>query len=130
LLNLAAAMKQLLIVAKDPTLCDAVATALRDVPCVLTSADSAESALAVLLDHRIDLIFLDLQGLGKDALRVLQAVRSDGNPVPVFVAPTRRAEDMASLRAAASRGIYYETMRIPVAHAEIRAATTAAFSLS
>jgi CheY-like chemotaxis protein len=120
-------MKQLLIVATDPTLCDIVATALRDVSCTLTCADNAAAALAVLQAQPIDLVFIDQQGLGADGLSVLQAIRSSGNPVPVFVAPTCRAEDMASLRAAAGRGIYYETMRTPIAHAEIRAATTAAF---
>lgn len=121
-------MKQLLIVAQDASLPDIVASALQDVACALTCVSDAGAALEILRSQRVDLVFLDLQGLGRGGLEVLQAVRARGNPVPVFVTPTRSEEDMASLRAAAGRGVYYETMRTPVAHAEIRAATTAAFS--
>lgn len=121
-------MKQLLIIAKDPTLPTAVAAALRDVPCTLTCVDDAAAALVVLHSQPVDLIFLDLQGLGSDGLDLLQVLRGRSNPVPVFVAPTPCADEMATLRAAAGRGVYYETMRTPLAQAEIRAATTAAFS--
>lgn len=120
-------MKQLLIVAKDPVLPDAVTTALADLPCAMTCVDSAAAALEVLENRRVDLVFIDLRNLGQEGLGVLQALRASGNPVPVFVAPTHE-EEMRSWRAAANRGVYYETMRTPVAESEIRAATTAAFS--
>jgi CheY-like chemotaxis protein len=118
-------MKQLLIIAKDPTLPTAVATALQGVSCALTSVCEAEAAFALLESTPVDLIFLDLEGLGSDGLKVLQSLRARSNPLPVFVAPSPSSDEMAPLREAASRGVYYETMRVPLAHAEIRAATAA-----
>jgi two-component system OmpR family response regulator len=120
-------MKQLLIIAKDPTLPAAVATALQGMSCAMTCVGEAEAAFALLDSTPVALIFLDLEGLGSDGLHVLEVLRARNNPVPVFVAPSPR-EEMAPLREAAGRGVYYETMRAPLAHDEIRAATAAALA--
>lgn len=121
-------MKQLLIIAKDAGLPDTIARALTDVACALTCVSDADAALDVLHAQRVDLVFLDVQGMGQIGLEILEALRSSGNPVPVFVAPPRHEEGLAQLRAAAGRGVYHETMRTPLVPTEIRAATTAAFS--
>ncbi len=83
---------RLLLVEDTPDIALWLATALRQSGLEVTHAGDGLDALDALVPgHGFDVVVLDLQLPGKDGLQVLQALREQGDEVPVLVLTARAA---------------------------------------
>ncbi len=83
---------RLLLVEDTPDIALWLATALRQSGLEVTHVGDGLAALAALAPgHGFDVVVLDLQLPGKDGLQVLQALRAQGDGVPVLVLTARAA---------------------------------------
>lgn len=81
---------RLLLVEDTPDIALWLATALRQGGLQVDLAADGHAALAALVPgHGFDLVVLDLQLPGKDGLQVLEAVRGQGDDVPVLILTAR-----------------------------------------
>lgn len=82
---------RLLLIEDDASLSAGLLVALRRAHYTVEHVDNGEAAVAALRDNAFDLVVLDL-GLPKlDGTEVLQAVRGNGNGVPILVLSARDA---------------------------------------
>ena len=83
---------RLLLVEDTPDIALWLAAALRQSGLEVTHVDDGLAALGALTPgHGFDVVVLDLQLPGKDGLQVLQALREQGDEVPVLVLTARAA---------------------------------------
>ncbi|MFF5404434.1 response regulator transcription factor [Streptomyces misionensis] len=87
-----AARARVLVVDDDPTVAEVVAGYLDRAGYAVDRADDGPSALGRALDHRPDLVVLDLMLPGMDGLEVCRRMRERG-PVPVIMLTARGDEE-------------------------------------
>ena len=80
---------RVLLVEDDPMIGEAVQGALKDASYAADWVKNGQTALDTLLCQSYDLILLDLGLPGKDGLDVLNAIRNQGNPVPLLIITAR-----------------------------------------
>ncbi|MFE9448917.1 response regulator transcription factor [Streptomyces sp. NPDC006739] len=83
---------RVLVVDDDPTVAEVVAGYLDRAGYVVDRADDGRAALARAVEHRPDLVVLDLMLPGMDGLEVCRRLRARG-PVPVIMLTARGDED-------------------------------------
>jgi two-component system OmpR family response regulator len=81
--------QQILVVDDEPSIVDAVATALRYEGFDVTEATDGRTALAEVQDRRPDLVVLDVMLPDLDGFEVMRRIRQDGIRVPVLFLTAR-----------------------------------------
>jgi two-component system OmpR family response regulator len=87
------ANQSVLVVDDEPSLVDAVATALRYEGFDVTEATTGRAGLAAAQDGRIDLIVLDVMLPDLDGFTIAERLRSTGNTTPVLFLTARDSLD-------------------------------------
>jgi two-component system OmpR family response regulator len=85
--------QRILVVDDEPSIVDAVATALRYEGFDVYEADSGRQALKLTESHRPDLLVLDIMLPDLDGLEVTRRLRRDGLRVPVLFLTARDATE-------------------------------------
>jgi two-component system OmpR family response regulator len=80
---------RVLLVEDDPMIGEAVQDALQDASYAADWVQNGHTALNALSIQDYDFVLLDLGLPGKDGLTVLDALRAQGNPVPVLILTAR-----------------------------------------
>lgn len=86
-------MKKLLIIEDDDKLCQNLTIGLKESGYVVTSANSGEEGLSLIMESIPDAILLDLNLPKRDGLEILQTLRKHYSTLPIIIISARDTVD-------------------------------------
>ena len=85
-------MKQILVVEDDHDIAQLLQMHLADIGCEVTLANDGNQGYTLLLNHRYDLVILDIMMPGMDGFELCKKIRAHENYTPVLMLTARSSE--------------------------------------